>query len=103
MREVLWRAIAVALAGIVCWLAWPSTPKGPSVVQFTLEPPCEVIVLKHEDGELECWENGAHKIIDQRPLKVCRDAINAARAKDRTYRRTITLEFNGSTIDCEAN
>lgn len=57
MRNLLWRGLAVALAGCVGWLlAHPRIEE--TKVEFELEPPCSVAIVQNDAGELVCWKNG---------------------------------------------
>ncbi len=57
MRNLLWRCIAVALAGCVGWLLW-HWPAPVEPVEFSLEVPCDAGFFPLEDGSFECWKDG---------------------------------------------
>ena len=62
MRGILWRGIALALAGVISWLLWNwPEPQESEALELTLETECPSLQLQ-DDESLACWKDG-RKII----------------------------------------
>ncbi len=62
MRNVAWRAAALALAAAVSYLL---STRETRPVEFALEPDCDAILIERDDGRFECWRDGRHVILER--------------------------------------
>ncbi len=66
MRALLWRGIALALAGCCSWLLWHwPEPAETEAVEFLLENDCSQVLIEDENGNLICWNNGSKVTLER--------------------------------------